>query len=28
MVTYVKHLNIPRGVAGACRPDLGYEHFK
>ncbi|XWS48488.1 hypothetical protein CRYUN_Cryun13aG0081700 [Craigia yunnanensis] len=27
-VTYVKHLNIPSGVVGACRLDLAYEHFK
>ncbi|KAF5743496.1 hypothetical protein HS088_TW08G00080 [Tripterygium wilfordii] len=27
-VTYVKKLNIPSGVVGACRLDLAYEHFK
>ncbi|KAL4363159.1 hypothetical protein GQ457_04G013290 [Hibiscus cannabinus] len=27
-VNYVKHLNIPSGVVGACRLDLAYEHFK
>ncbi|WCJ36736.1 Tic22-like family protein [Euphorbia peplus] len=27
-VTYVKRLNIPTGVVGACRLDLAYEHFK
>ncbi|GLU24328.1 hypothetical protein SLE2022_402710 [Rubroshorea leprosula] len=27
-VAYVKHLNIPSGVVGACRLDLAYEHFK
>ncbi|XVF50895.1 hypothetical protein PTKIN_Ptkin04bG0140000 [Pterospermum kingtungense] len=27
-VTYVKQLNIPSGVVGACRLDLAYEHFK
>ncbi|GKU89241.1 hypothetical protein SLEP1_g3406 [Rubroshorea leprosula] len=27
-VSYVKHLNIPSGVVGACRLDLAYEHFK
>ncbi|KAF8044084.1 hypothetical protein BT93_A2150 [Corymbia citriodora subsp. variegata] len=27
-VTYVKRLNIPSGVVGACRLDLAYEHFK
>lgn len=28
LVTYVKRLNIPSGVVGACRLDLAYEHFK
>lgn len=28
LVTYVKQLNIPSGVVGACRLDLAYEHFK
>ncbi|BBG98334.1 Tic22-like family protein [Prunus dulcis] len=28
IVTYVKRLNIPSGVVGACRLDLAYEHFK
>ncbi|TYJ10955.1 hypothetical protein E1A91_A11G243100v1 [Gossypium mustelinum] len=27
-VNYVKRLNIPTGVVGACRLDLAYEHFK
>ncbi|GLT63614.1 hypothetical protein SLA2020_361680 [Shorea laevis] len=27
-VSYVKHLNIPRGMVGVCRLDLAYEHFK
>lgn len=27
-VAYVKQLNIPSGVVGACRLDLAYEHFK
>ncbi|KAF3515257.1 hypothetical protein F2Q69_00005125 [Brassica cretica] len=27
-VSYVKKLNIPSGVVGACRLDLAYEHFK
>ncbi|OVA16949.1 Tic22-like [Macleaya cordata] len=27
-VSYVKQLNIPTGVVGACRLDLAYEHFK
>ncbi|KAK8690396.1 hypothetical protein V6N13_073930 [Hibiscus sabdariffa] len=27
-VNYVKHLNIPSGVVGACRLDLAYEHSK
>ncbi|XP_010279055.1 PREDICTED: uncharacterized protein LOC104613059 isoform X2 [Nelumbo nucifera] len=27
-VAYVKRLNIPTGVVGACRLDLAYEHFK
>ncbi|KAK4571436.1 hypothetical protein RGQ29_030027 [Quercus rubra] len=27
-VSYVKRLNIPSGVVGACRLDLAYEHFK
>ncbi|XP_041010820.1 uncharacterized protein LOC121254741 [Juglans microcarpa x Juglans regia] len=27
-VAYVKRLNIPSGVVGACRLDLAYEHFK
>ncbi|XP_050385036.1 uncharacterized protein LOC126801658 [Argentina anserina] len=27
-VTYVKRLNIPSGVVGACRLDLAFEHFK
>ncbi|KAK9147388.1 hypothetical protein Scep_006145 [Stephania cephalantha] len=27
-VSYVKRLNIPTGVVGACRLDLAYEHFK
>ncbi|GMH18374.1 hypothetical protein Nepgr_020215 [Nepenthes gracilis] len=27
-VGYVKRLNIPSGVVGACRLDLAYEHFK
>lgn len=27
-VTYVKRLNIPSAVVGACRLDLAYEHFK
>ncbi|KAK2653998.1 hypothetical protein Ddye_013854 [Dipteronia dyeriana] len=27
-VSYVKQLNIPSGVVGACRLDLAYEHFK
>jgi hypothetical protein len=28
VVAYVKRLNIPSGVVGACRLDLAYEHFK
>ncbi|KAG8484203.1 hypothetical protein CXB51_022736 [Gossypium anomalum] len=27
-VNYVKRLNIPSGVVGACRLDLAYDHFK
>ncbi|KAJ4823715.1 hypothetical protein Tsubulata_032133 [Turnera subulata] len=27
-VSYVKRLNIPSGVVGACHLDLAYEHFK
>ncbi|KAK1281665.1 hypothetical protein QJS10_CPB22g00007 [Acorus calamus] len=27
-VSYVKHLNIPTGMVGACRLDVAYEHFK
>ncbi|KAL1552826.1 hypothetical protein AAHA92_13578 [Salvia divinorum] len=27
-VSYVKKLNIPSGVVGACRLDIAYEHFK
>ncbi|KAJ6738407.1 hypothetical protein OIU74_003379 [Salix koriyanagi] len=27
-VAYVKRLNIPSGVVGACRLDLAFEHFK
>lgn len=27
-VSYVKWLNIPSGVVGACRLDIAYEHFK
>ncbi|CAO2821225.1 unnamed protein product [Amaranthus hypochondriacus] len=27
-VSYVKRLNIPSGIVGACRLDLAYEHFK
>ncbi|CAI9092314.1 OLC1v1027514C2 [Oldenlandia corymbosa var. corymbosa] len=27
-VSYVKRLNIPSGVVGACRLDLAFEHFK
>ncbi|KAL7146247.1 hypothetical protein ABFS83_06G027800 [Erythranthe nasuta] len=27
-VSYVKQLNIPSGVVGACRLDIAYEHFK
>ncbi|KAH6835036.1 Tic22-like family protein [Perilla frutescens var. hirtella] len=27
-VSYVKTLNIPSGVVGACRLDIAYEHFK
>ncbi|XP_021765005.1 uncharacterized protein LOC110729571 isoform X2 [Chenopodium quinoa] len=27
-VSYVKRLNVPSGVVGACRLDLAYEHFK
>lgn len=27
-VSYVKRLNIPSGVVGACRLDLAYDHFK
>ncbi|KAL7003497.1 hypothetical protein U1Q18_004651 [Sarracenia purpurea var. burkii] len=27
-VSYVKRLNIPSGVVGACRLDSAYEHFK
>ncbi|KAI3835164.1 hypothetical protein MKX03_015791 [Papaver bracteatum] len=27
-VSYVKQLNVPSGVVGACRLDLAYEHFK
>ncbi|KAL3653570.1 hypothetical protein CASFOL_003251 [Castilleja foliolosa] len=27
-VSYVKQLNVPSGVVGACRLDIAYEHFK
>lgn len=27
-VTYVKRLNIPTGMVGACRLDVAFEHFK
>ncbi|CAL9771234.1 unnamed protein product [Musa acuminata subsp. burmannicoides] len=27
-VSYVKRLNIPTGMVGACRLDVAYEHFK
>ncbi|XP_058100160.1 uncharacterized protein LOC131245022 isoform X1 [Magnolia sinica] len=27
-VAYVKRLNIPTGMVGACRLDVAYEHFK
>ncbi|XP_062189391.1 uncharacterized protein LOC133892556 [Phragmites australis] len=27
-VSYVKRLNVPRGMVGACRLDIAYEHFK
>lgn len=27
-VGYVKRLNIPTGMVGACRLDVAYEHFK
>lgn len=27
-VTYVKRLNVPTGMVGACRLDVAYEHFK
>ncbi|ERN05011.1 hypothetical protein AMTRI_Chr01g109500 [Amborella trichopoda] len=27
-VAYVKQLNIPTGMVGACRLDVAYEHFK
>ncbi|XP_042403060.1 uncharacterized protein LOC121992633 [Zingiber officinale] len=27
-VSYVKHLNVPTGMVGACRLDVAYEHFK
>lgn len=27
-VTYVKRVNVPSGVVGACRLDVAYEHFK
>ncbi|XP_073125914.1 uncharacterized protein [Henckelia pumila] len=27
-VSYVRRLNIPSGVVGACRLDIAYEHFK
>ncbi|XP_039143418.1 uncharacterized protein LOC120280607 [Dioscorea cayenensis subsp. rotundata] len=27
-VTYVKKLNVPTGMVGACRLDVAYEHFK
>uniref|UniRef100_A0A1D1XT87 Alpha-mannosidase 2 n=1 Tax=Anthurium amnicola TaxID=1678845 RepID=A0A1D1XT87_9ARAE len=27
-VSYVKKLNIPTGMVGACRLDVAYEHFK
>ncbi|CAN6485781.1 unnamed protein product [Victoria cruziana] len=27
-VTYVKKLNIPTGMVGACRLDVAYEHFR
>ena len=27
-VCYVKKLNIPSGMVGACRLDLAYKHFK
>ncbi|KAG0486518.1 hypothetical protein HPP92_008613 [Vanilla planifolia] len=26
--TYVKRLNVPTGIVGACRLDVAYEHFK
>ncbi|KAK8957494.1 hypothetical protein KSP39_PZI001506 [Platanthera zijinensis] len=28
IVTYVKRVNVPTGVVGACRLDVAYEHFK
>ncbi|KAK3159675.1 hypothetical protein QOZ80_1BG0049680 [Eleusine coracana subsp. coracana] len=27
-VSYVKRLNVPSGMVGACRLDVAYEHFK
>ncbi|XP_020088762.1 uncharacterized protein LOC109710520 [Ananas comosus] len=27
-VSYVKRLNVPTGMVGACRLDVAYEHFK
>lgn len=27
-VTYVKRVNVPTGMVGACRLDVAYEHFK
>lgn len=27
-VSYVKRLNIPSGIVGACRLDFAYQHFK
>ncbi|CAO2186262.1 unnamed protein product [Urochloa humidicola] len=27
-VSYVKKLNVPSGMVGACRLDVAYEHFK
>ncbi|PKU85923.1 uncharacterized protein LOC110091911 [Dendrobium catenatum] len=27
-VTYVKRMNVPTGMVGACRLDAAYEHFK
>ncbi|MQL95999.1 hypothetical protein Taro_028671 [Colocasia esculenta] len=27
-VSYVKKLNVPTGMVGACRLDVAYEHFK